>query len=86
VQDIPGLLFIFGAFLIATGVKMLSGPEARRTSLQNPVVRFMKSTCGSRHSCHDQKFFVRELDRKTAAGSHRHAAVPGAGGDQHCRP
>jgi tellurite resistance protein TerC len=32
VQEYSWLLFIFGAFLIATGVKMLIVPRARRTS------------------------------------------------------
>ncbi len=65
VQEYSWLLFIFGAFLIATGVKMLVVPEGETDISKNPVVRFMKKHMRVSDTLHDQKFFVRELDSKT---------------------
>jgi tellurite resistance protein TerC len=65
VQEYSWLLFIFGAFLIGTGVKMLVVPEGDTDISKNPVVRFMKRHMRVSDKLHDQKFFVRELDGKT---------------------
>ena len=65
VQEYSWLLFIFGAFLIGTGVKMLVVPEGDTDISKNPVVRFMKKHMRVSDKLHDQKFFVRELDGKT---------------------
>ena len=65
VQEYSWLLFIFGAFLIGTGVKMLIVPEGDTDISKNPVVRFMKRHMRVSDKLHDQRFFVRELDSKT---------------------
>ncbi|MEI6158905.1 MAG: TerC family protein [Roseococcus sp.] len=65
VQEYSWILFIFGAFLIGTGIKMLMVPETEPDISKNPVVRFMKKHMRVSDKLHDQKFFVREVDEKT---------------------
>jgi tellurite resistance protein TerC len=65
VQEYSWVLYIFGAFLIATGIKMLVVPESDPDVSKNPVVRFMKRHMRVTDELHDQKFFVRKADPKT---------------------
>jgi tellurite resistance protein TerC len=65
VQEYDWLLYIFGAFLIATGVKMLVMPESDPDVSKNPVVRFMKRHMRVTDTLHGQKFFVRVPDSAT---------------------
>ena len=65
VQEYSWVLFIFGAFLIGTGIKMLMVPETEPDISKNPVVRFMKRHMRVSDTLHDEKFFVREPDSKT---------------------
>jgi tellurite resistance protein TerC len=60
VQEYGWVLYIFGAFLIATGIKMLLVPEGEMEVAKNPVVRFMKRHMRVTEELHDQKFFVRK--------------------------
>jgi tellurite resistance protein TerC len=62
VQEYSWVLFIFGAFLIGTGIKMLMVPETEPDISKNPVVRFMKKYMRVSDTLHDEKFFVREPD------------------------
>ncbi|NKE43696.1 TerC family protein [Roseomonas frigidaquae] len=65
VQEYDWLLFIFGAFLIGTGIKMMVVPEGDADISKNPVVRFLKRHMRVTDELHDQKFFVRKPDPKT---------------------
>ncbi|MCW8085788.1 TerC family protein [Sabulicella glaciei] len=65
VQEHGWVLFVFGAFLIVTGIKMLVVPESDPDVSKNPVVRFMKRHMRVSDQLHDQKFFVRVADGKT---------------------
>lgn len=65
VQEYEWLLFIFGAFLIATGIKMMVVPEGDSDISKNPVVRFLKRHMRVTDALHGEKFFVREPDPKT---------------------
>ena len=65
VQEYDWLLFIFGAFLIGTGIKMMVVPEGDADISKNPVVRFLKRHMRVTDELHDQKFFVRQPDPKT---------------------
>ncbi len=65
VQQYGWVLYIFGAFLIATGIKMLIVPEAEPDVSKNPVVRFMKKHMRVTDELHDQKFFVNKPDPAT---------------------
>jgi len=68
VQEYSWILFLFGAFLIGTGVKMLVvADDGEQDIAQNPVVRFMRRHMRVSDRLHGQKFFVREEDPKTGA-------------------
>jgi tellurite resistance protein TerC len=65
VQQYSWLLYIFGAFLIGTGIKMLVVPESDPDVSKNPVVRFLRSRMRVTDQLHGQHFFVREPDPAT---------------------
>nr|WP_188312036.1 TerC family protein [Salinarimonas soli] len=65
VQEYAWILYFFGAFLIATGIKMLIVPESDPDVSKNPVVRFMRRHMRVTDKLHDQHFFVREPDPAT---------------------
>ena len=67
VQEYSWVLYIFGAFLIGTGIKMLVVPEGDPDISKNPLVRFMRRHMRVSDTLHGQKFFVREADPKTGA-------------------
>ena len=60
VQEYSWLLYIFGGFLIATGIKMLVVPESDPDVSKNPVVKFMRKHMRVTDTLHDQKFLVRQ--------------------------
>ncbi|HEV7268421.1 MAG TPA: TerC family protein [Falsiroseomonas sp.] len=64
VQEYDWILFIFGAFLIATGIKMLVVPEGDPDISKNPVVKFFRRHMRVTDELHNQKFFVRKADAK----------------------
>lgn len=74
VQNYEWILYFFGAFLIATGVKMLVVPESDPDVSKNPVVRFLNRRMRVTKELHGEKFFVREMDEKT--GKMVRAATP----------
>jgi tellurite resistance protein TerC len=65
VQQYSWVLYIFGAFLVATGIKMLLVPEADPDVSKNPVVRFLRKHMRVTEELHGQKFFVRQPDPAT---------------------
>jgi len=65
VQQYAWVLYIFGAFLILTGIKMLLVPEGETDLEKNPVVRFLRRHMRVTHRLREQHFFVREPDPKT---------------------
>ncbi len=65
VQQYSWVLYIFGGFLIATGIKMLVVPEGEQDISKNPVVRFMRKHMRVTDELHGQKFFVRQMDPAT---------------------
>ncbi|WP_372620452.1 TerC family protein [Falsiroseomonas sp.] len=64
VQEYDWILYIFGAFLIATGIKMLVVPEGDPDISKNPVVKFFRRHMRVTDELHGQKFFVRKPDAK----------------------
>jgi tellurite resistance protein TerC len=60
VQQYSWVLYVFGAFLIATGIKMLVVPEGDHDIAKNPVVRFMKARMRVTETLHGQRFVVRQ--------------------------
>ena len=65
VQQYEWVLYIFGAFLIATGIKMLVVGEAQHDVSANPVVRFLSRRMRLTQELHGSSFFVRKPDPKT---------------------
>ena len=59
VQEHGWVLYLFGAFLIATGIKMLAVKESETDVSRNPIVRFMTKRMRVTPTLHGQKFLVR---------------------------
>jgi tellurite resistance protein TerC len=74
VQEYYWVLYIFAAFLIATGVKMLVTGEQEMDIAKNPVVKFISKHMRVTKDLHDEKFFVKVADEKT--GKMVRAATP----------
>jgi tellurite resistance protein TerC len=72
VQNFHAILYVFGAFLIFTGIKMLVMKEKEEHPENNPVVRWIRKFFPITREYHGQHFMVR-------AGSEwsREAAEPG---------
>ncbi len=67
-------LYIFAAFLIATGIKMLFSRDKEMDVSKNPVVRFLSKHMRITKDLHGEKFLVKETDEKT--GKLVRAATP----------
>jgi len=65
VQEHGWVLYLFGAFLIATGIKMLVVPESEPDMSRNPVVRFFRHHMRVTDELHGQRFFIRKPDPRT---------------------
>jgi tellurite resistance protein TerC len=58
-------LYIFAAFLIATGIKMLFSSDKPMDVASNPAVKFISKHMRVTPDLHNQHFFVRVADNKT---------------------
>ncbi|BDG72850.1 TerC family protein [Roseomonas fluvialis] len=65
VSDFAWVMWIFGAFLLATGIKMLVVADNMPKIEDNPVLRFMKRRFRVTNELHGQKFLVRLPDPAT---------------------
>ena len=74
VQEVYWVLYIFAAFLIATGFRMLWATDHEPDISKNPVVRWISSHMRVTKELHGQKFFVKVEDDKT--GKLVRAATP----------
>ena len=59
------VLYIFAAFLILTGIRMLMTGHEETDLSRNPVLLFMKRRFRVTESLHGDRFFVRQLDPKS---------------------
>ncbi len=66
VAEFGWLLYIFAAFLIATGVKMLLSSGKEPDLAQNPVLRFARRRLRVTEGLHGERFFVRQIDAGTS--------------------
>ena len=66
-------LYIFAAFLIATGVKMAFADEKPQDLSQNPVLKFLRRRLHVTDELHGERFLVRKPD---SAGQMRTYATP----------
>ena len=60
------ILYVFGAFLVYTGVRMAMVEEQGLDVESNPVIKFMRRILPVTNRYHGQKFFVREADETGA--------------------
>lgn len=74
VQQWYWVLYIFAAFLIATGVKMLFTGEQEMDVANNPAVKFISKHMRVTKELHNQHFFVKVADEKS--GKLVRAATP----------
>ena len=65
VQEYDWVLLLFGAFLVATGVKMLIVGEGEQDVSKNPVVHFLSRRMRVTPELHGERFFVRKPDPAT---------------------
>ncbi len=68
------VLYLFAAFLIATGIKMFFAGDKPMDVASNPAVRFISNHMRVTKELHAEKFFVRVKDEKT--GRMARAATP----------
>ena len=54
------VIYVFGAFLVLTGIKMALAPEKGLQPESNPVVRLVRRLVPVTERYHGQRFFVRE--------------------------
>lgn len=65
VAEFSWLLYIFAAFLVVTGLKMLFMKEAEPDISNNALVRFMRRRFNVTEGHHGEHFFVKQADPKT---------------------
>jgi tellurite resistance protein TerC len=65
VTQFSWMLYVFGAFLLATGIKMLVVTEKERDLGRNPLLRFLKGHLRVTDRLHGERFFVRLPDKDT---------------------
>jgi tellurite resistance protein TerC len=65
VQEWYWVLYIFAAFLVATGIKMLFAGDKPMDVANNPVVKFISRHMRVTPELHGEKFFARVPDAKT---------------------
>ena len=69
-----GIIYVFGAFLVYTGVKMAFGAESSVEPEANPVIRLVRRIFPITARFHGDRFFVREA--LTPGGAVRIVATP----------
>jgi tellurite resistance protein TerC len=76
VEQFSWVMYLFGGFLLLTGVKMLmdAGKEHETDISQNPVLKFLRQRMRVSDTLHGERFFVKLPDPKT--GKLEHFATP----------
>ncbi|ACB36407.1 Integral membrane protein TerC [Leptothrix cholodnii SP-6] len=59
VREFAWILYVFGAFLIVTGIKMLVFAEQKPDLERNPLLRWLRGHMRITPALHGEKFFVR---------------------------
>ena len=60
------MIYVFGGFLVVTGIKMLLQSEEKLDPEKNPVVRLFQRIMPVSHSFHGQKFFILKDGKRQA--------------------
>ena len=59
-------IYIFGAFLIFTGIKMLFDKDKKIEPDKNPVIKFFKKIIPTTNELHGDKFFIKQNQKNYA--------------------
>ena len=73
IQQFHWIIYIFGGFLVVTGVRMATQGEHPKAPGDNPAIRLLRRLMPVTDVYHGQQFFVRE---PTARGRPRRVATP----------
>lgn len=65
VSSFGWVLYLFAAFLILTGVKMLFMKEQKQDIENNPLLRFMRKTMRITNELHGERFYVQKKEPET---------------------
>lgn len=65
VMSFQSILFLFGAFLIITGIKMFMKRDEATDFEQNPILRYLRSHFPITNKLHGEAFTVKQKDEKT---------------------
>jgi tellurite resistance protein TerC len=65
VAEFGWVLYIFAAFLIATGVKMLVFADKEYNVAGNPLIKFMRARFNVTDQLHGERFFVKQTNPMT---------------------
>lgn len=60
VSEFSWILYVFGAFLVLTGIKMLLASDAPKDLAANPLLKFLRRHLRVTPELHGQNFFVRQ--------------------------
>ena len=64
INEFDWILFIFGAFLLITGIKMLVIADKEPDIAGNPILKFLRKHLNVTDELHGEKFFVKAPDPK----------------------
>ena len=64
VERFGWVLYVFGAFLLITGLKMLKGQEAEASPGENSLLRLLRRVLPVTKGYHGQQFFIKKLGRR----------------------
>ncbi len=65
VTQFSWILYIFGAFLVLTGIKMLFASAHEKDMGENRMIKFLRKHMKVTDELHGQRFFVKQIDPKT---------------------
>ncbi len=66
VENFHWVLYLFAAFLVFTGIKMLFSADHEEQDIgKNPILKFLRSRLPVTEKLHEERFFVKQADPKT---------------------
>ncbi|WP_313059358.1 TerC family protein [Agrobacterium cavarae] len=66
VENFHWVLYLFAAFLVFTGIKMLFSADHEEQDIgKNPILKFLRSRLPVTEKLHEERFFIKQPDPKT---------------------
>lgn len=65
VSEFSWILYVFGAFLILTGIKMMFSGDEKKDMGDSKIIKFLRRHMRVTDEIHGQKFFIKKEDPKT---------------------